>query len=532
MRSMNRVVSRMLVPTILAGTLAAVFPASPATAVDGPQGVDVSSHQGSVNYSSVKSSGQDFVFVRSGIGNHTEDDTFIGNYDRAKSAGLLVGAYHVADADRTDGDAIREARWFVNRHGGRGGSDGELPSVLDLETNPNGMSPAELQAWVGNFLDELEERLGKRPIIYTYPAFWEGAMGNTGKFSGYPLWIAHYGVSSPRIPGGWNRHTFWQYTNDGSVPGVSGPVDRNRFNGTLAELRTMAGRSESGADLSVSGVTDPDGSLTIFARREGSLWTKNRQGDGTWAPWVNRGGNLASGPDAAVTAANYYHVVTRGENGKVHYKRQDATGWSEWHTTFSEFDTPYAPAIVSVDGNTLIALAVRASDKALMKRRYDANTGWEPTWAQLGNSDGYTSGPDAALRDGGKIDVVIRGPGGHVNHILRAADGTWNNPHPMGDLITAVGAAPAAASRLTGTVDLMARGPQGYIHRNTLRTDGTWTGWEHIVAIGQLNQGPDLVPNTGAGELQLLGRDTDGHIIRAVWNPGNGWTNPTHIPTN
>ena len=279
-------------------------------------------------------------------------------------------------------------------------------------------------------------------------------------------------------------------------------------------------------------MTDPDGSLTIFARREGSLWTKNRQGDGTWAPWVNRGGNLASGPDAAVTAANYYHVVTRGENGKVHYKRQDATGWSEWHTTFSEFDTPYAPAIVSVDGNTLIALAVRASDKALMKRRYDANTGWEPTWAQLGNSDGYTSGPDAALRDGGKIDVVIRGPGGHVNHILRAADGTWNNPHPMGDLITAVGAAPAAASRLTGTVDLMARGPQGYIHRNTLRTDGTWTGWEHIVAIGQLNQGPDLVPNTGAGELQLLGRDTDGHIIRAVWNPGNGWTNPTHIPTN
>ncbi|HEX6686701.1 MAG TPA: peptidoglycan DD-metalloendopeptidase family protein [Candidatus Limnocylindrales bacterium] len=285
------------------------------------------------------------------------------------------------------------------------------------------------------------------------------------------------------------------------------------------------------ADMSVSGVANADGSLTVFARRSGGMWTKNRRTDGTWGDWANRGGDLASGPDAAVTAAGFYHVVARGANGKVNYRRQGAQGWGDWQLTFSDFDTPFAPAIVALDGNSLLALSVRASDKALMKRRYDAETGWDANWSRAGDGDGWTSGPDASLRDGGRVDVVIRGGGGRVNHLMRTVDGTWTAPQALGDLTTAAGAAPATASRPAGTVDVMARGENGFVHRNIWTADGGWSGWNRVF-IGQFNHGPDLVTGTSAGELQLLGRDTDGRIVRSVWNPGQGWTDPTPIPSN
>jgi len=63
-------------------------------------------------------------------------------------------------------------------------------------------------------------------------------MGDTRWFAdnGYPvLWVAHWGVNAPTVPAqnwGGRSWTFWQYTNCGSVPGISGCVDLDRFNGT------------------------------------------------------------------------------------------------------------------------------------------------------------------------------------------------------------------------------------------------------------------------------------------------------------
>ena len=81
-------------------------------------------------------------------------------------------------------------------------------------------------------------------MIYTSPSFWETYMGDTRWFAdnGYPLlWVAHWGVSSPRVPAqswGGRNWTFWQYTNCGSVPGISGCVDLDRFNGTSLSRAT------------------------------------------------------------------------------------------------------------------------------------------------------------------------------------------------------------------------------------------------------------------------------------------------------
>lgn len=299
------------------------------------------------------------------------------------------------------------------------------------------------------------------------------------------------------------------------------------FNGPDYKSRNCPGEAPS--DLSVSGVADPDGTVTVFARRDGHLATNNKAGVGDWGGWVNRGGDLASGPDAARSAAGFYHVVALGDNGKVIYKRQDANGWGDWRLTFSDFDAAYAPAIVRVDGNTLLALAVRASDHALMKRRLDEGS-WSENWTRVGTEEGFTSGPDAALRPNGVIDVVIRGAGGNVKHAVRRADNTWSDFDALNGFDSAEGAAPAVAARGDSVVDVMARGDAGYVKRTTWNS-GSWSAWD-TAPVGRFNQGPDLVTGANGATLLLLGRDTDGQIVRTNWNAGEGWSDTLGIPAN
>ena len=110
--------------------------------------------------------------------------------------------------------------------------------MLDLET-ANGLDPVSLSSWAQTWLSQVTAATGVRPIIYTNPKFWSTSMANTDWFArnGYSvLWIAHWTkASQPAVPaGGWagNGWSFWQYSSAGTVPGISGPVDLDRFNGS------------------------------------------------------------------------------------------------------------------------------------------------------------------------------------------------------------------------------------------------------------------------------------------------------------
>jgi hypothetical protein len=74
----------------------------------------------------------------------------------------------------------------------------------------------------------LRKVIGVRPLVYTYPYFWE-QLGGTTAFRNYPLWIANYGVSEPMLPGGWRRYWIWQYSASGTVDGIPGRTDLNRL---------------------------------------------------------------------------------------------------------------------------------------------------------------------------------------------------------------------------------------------------------------------------------------------------------------
>jgi lysozyme len=180
----------------------------------------------------VANAGKTFAYLKASESTGYVDPTYQTNRAQAKANGLKVGAYHFARPGTTTDDAVREANHFIAT---AGPVSGELLPVLDLEQT-GGLGTKALTTWVRTFLDRVYERTGVRAAIYVSPSFWSNRMGNSTWFAanGYPvLWVAHWtSAKAPTLPAGnWGGYgwTFWQYTSDGSVPGIGGRVDLNRY---------------------------------------------------------------------------------------------------------------------------------------------------------------------------------------------------------------------------------------------------------------------------------------------------------------
>jgi lysozyme len=199
------------------------------------EGIDVSYHQGTIDWQQVAASGKRFAFVRATAGTLTADTAYATNRAGARAAGLAVGSYHYANPDAAPNDAGNEASWFLRN---TSIASGDLVPVLDLEVS-NGLDAASLTAWAQTWLSQVSAATGIRPIIYTNPTFWSTSMVDTDWFArnGYSvLWIANWTTASqPAVPAGYwggSGWSLWQYSSVGSVPGISGAVDLDRFNGS------------------------------------------------------------------------------------------------------------------------------------------------------------------------------------------------------------------------------------------------------------------------------------------------------------
>ena len=211
-------------------------------------GPDVASYQhpggASIDWGQVRNSGRNFAFVKATEGTGYVNPYFGADWAAIQANGMVRGSYHYAKPDSSPTSAAEQARYFVSV-AGRMQATGDLAPILDFEDS-GGLSPSALVTWVHSWLDTITALTGRTPIIYTYPYFWQSAMGNNAGFTQYPLWIADYnGGSAPRTPliGGWNSWTFWQYTDAGSIPGVPTGVDISKFccdSGTLSSLANGA----------------------------------------------------------------------------------------------------------------------------------------------------------------------------------------------------------------------------------------------------------------------------------------------------
>lgn len=197
------------------------------------QGIDVSYYQGSINWSQVKAAGNSFAIIRVSDGTGFMDPKFSANWSGSKSAGVVHGTYQFF---RPGQSANAQADIVINNLRSAGFGSGDIPPVLDVEVR-DGQSNATIVAGIKAWVSKVQGALGRKPIIYSSPSFWSG-LGNP-TISGARLWIAHWGVSCPNVPTGWTGWSFWQYSSTGKVPGIAGNVDLDRFNGTLADLKSL-----------------------------------------------------------------------------------------------------------------------------------------------------------------------------------------------------------------------------------------------------------------------------------------------------
>ncbi|MFN2539164.1 MAG: glycoside hydrolase family 25 protein [Mycobacteriales bacterium] len=233
----------LLIVALLLLGLVGVAPYRAQAASSSLTGPDVARYQhpngAAIDWNAVRRDGRQFAFVKATQATTYTNEYFASDWRGIAAAGLFRGAYHYAVPSSAAGSARAQADYFASTIGDQQVS-GTLPPVLDLE-NAGGLSVAALRTWVKDFLVQLQARTGRVPMLYTYPSFWRTSMGSSTEFTGYPLWIANYGVSSPQDIG-WPHYTFWQYTSTGTVGGITttGHTDLSTFYGTSTDLSALA----------------------------------------------------------------------------------------------------------------------------------------------------------------------------------------------------------------------------------------------------------------------------------------------------
>jgi len=197
-------------------------------------GIDVSVYQGNIDFAAVAQSGIRMVYIRAGEGDHTVDTRFEQNYANAKANGLLVGLYYYATAT-TVAEAQTQARAFAALASGKS-IDGRL--ALDFE-QLGGLSHEQVNEIALAFLDELVSVSGLQGVLYSDLSNARDVFD--ARMTKYPLWIAHYGVTQPGDPGKWTSWAGFQYSDTGSVPGISGNVDLDHFTDAMLNSGSTGG---------------------------------------------------------------------------------------------------------------------------------------------------------------------------------------------------------------------------------------------------------------------------------------------------
>lgn len=191
-------------------------------------GVDVSSYQADIDMNMLKQQGIEFIYIKATEGSGMQDARFAENWENAKDAGLLSGAYHFFSYDSP---GKTQAENFISTVGSN--LKGRLIPVVDVEyygdKEENPPKKEDVVRELRVFLEMIEEQYGARPMIYTRSDIYDRYL--KGEFDGYKKWM-----SSLYTPIYWNCNDdwyIWQYLNRGELKGYTGGeryIDLNVLN--------------------------------------------------------------------------------------------------------------------------------------------------------------------------------------------------------------------------------------------------------------------------------------------------------------
>ncbi|MGO5168618.1 GH25 family lysozyme [Bacillota bacterium LCP21S3_G6] len=180
------------------------------------KGIDISKWQGAIDFQKVKNSGTRFVIIRAGYGTKGKDEFFESNYKKAKAAGLHVGAYWYSYANGFK-EAGEEADAFLRALAGK---QFDYPVYLDMEEKSQLDAGMDFcSGLIKTFCSKLEAA-GYFAGFYTSSSYVRAVVKEEIR-KRYSFWCAQW-ASSCSFAGSCG---IWQYSSNGTVPGISGRVD-------------------------------------------------------------------------------------------------------------------------------------------------------------------------------------------------------------------------------------------------------------------------------------------------------------------
>ncbi|HJV46842.1 MAG TPA: GH25 family lysozyme [Bacillota bacterium] len=340
------------------------------------KGIDVSHWNGTIDWVQVKSSGVAFAYVKASEGTTYTDTMFATNVKGAHAANLPVGAYHYArpSAPFNQDQPKQEAQYFVNAMKNNGLSDfGNIMPVLDLEepATTGTLTSDELAQWARIFVDTTKSLTNRQVLLYTGAWFVQQYNDFGGKLADLPVWIAaytRYGYTQPPACGGWTQWTAWQYSDQGTVPGVPSQVDLDAGPTTIDALKgnlTVSTAPSTPTNLTAT-VTTTSAALSWNASTNASSYKLSRNGNvvyqGAATSYTDNGLTSNTSYTYSLTAVN-----TIGESNPASLSVTTAGSQTVSQVTMDKtqyYSSSYAKITTTVkdsNGNVLSGAAISLS---------------------------------------------------------------------------------------------------------------------------------------------------------------------------
>jgi len=204
-------------------------------------GVDVSHHQGAIDWAALGAAVA-FAYIKAtegATGAGSKDSMFAINWPAARMR-VLRGAYHFFT---WTSNPDKQADNFLATVGALEATD--LPPMLDLEATAGigALTLAQRVARVRRWIDRIERDLKRQPVLYVTQGYMRTHFEDGDFFADVPLFAVDFNRNPPRLPRAWADWTFWQHSETGTVSGVTGAVDLDRFQGDQLALQMFIEQS-------------------------------------------------------------------------------------------------------------------------------------------------------------------------------------------------------------------------------------------------------------------------------------------------
>lgn len=330
------------------------------------KGIDVSKHQGEINWQKVKADGIQFAMLRAGYGRYDnqKDEQFEANYAGATAAGIPVGAYHYSYATAAE-QAKQEAEVFLNWIKGKNLT---YPVAFDIEDAKQANLGIEKISNIIRAFCETVEAAGYYVVVYANKNWLETRIDADCK-SRYDIWLAQW-TSKPTYTG---NYGMWQYTSDGSVDGISGRVDMNIAYKDYPSI--------------IAGESKPVEPVLENIDVEYQTYT-----NGKWLPWIENYNDKNTNGYAGITGKSITALRVGLSKGSVQYRAHTKNGkWYSWITNYNTKDTKGYAGVLGKDIDMIQMQLVNLPGYAIEYRVSTINKGYLP-WVRnynTKNSNGY-----------------------------------------------------------------------------------------------------------------------------------------------